>query len=93
MKVREEDLLELDQPDVAAQELALRPLGAVEEKSVSPAADERRGQGALGRRGGSGRPEEDDVEIHGNASLRAQILRSQLPIEREWRLGRIARLG
>ena len=65
MEVREEDLLELDEADVAAQELALRPLGAVEEQPVSPAPDERRGQGALGGRRGSGRPEEDDVEIHG----------------------------
>ena len=65
MEVREEDLLELDQADVAAQELPLRPFCAVEQEPVSPSTDERRGQGALGRRGGSGRPEEDDVEIHG----------------------------
>ena len=56
---------ELEEAHVAAQELALRPLGAVEEQSVAPATDERRGRCALGRRGGTGRPEEDDVEIHG----------------------------
>ena len=62
--VGEEDLLELDQADVAAQKLPLRSLGAVEEQPVSASPDERRGQGAPGSRCGPGRPEEDDVEIH-----------------------------
>ena len=65
MEVREEDLLELDQPDVAAQELPLRPFRAVEEQPLASAADERRRERALRRRRGPGRPEEDDVEIHG----------------------------
>jgi hypothetical protein len=63
--MREEDLTELEEAHVAAQELALRPLRAVEEQSVPPATDEGRGRCALGRRGGTGRPEEDDVEVHG----------------------------
>ena len=65
MEVREEDLLELDEADVAAQELALRALAAVEEEPLAAAADERRRERPLRRRRGSGRPEEDDVEIHG----------------------------
>ena len=63
--MRQEDLAQLEQADVAAQQLALRAFGAVEEQAVSPAPDERRGRCALGRRGGTGRPEEDDVEVHG----------------------------
>ena len=65
VKVGEEDLLELDQADIAAQELPLRALGAVEEQTVTASADECRGEGALGGRRRPGRPEEDDVEIHG----------------------------
>ena len=63
--VREEDLLELDEPDVAPEQLALGSLGAVEEEAVAAATHERRRERALRRRGGSGRPEKHDVEIHG----------------------------
>ena len=65
MEVREEDLLELDQADVRPQELALRPFRAVEEEPVPAAPDERGRQCALGGRHGAGRPEKDDVELHG----------------------------
>ena len=46
VEVREEDLLELDEADVAAQELSLRPLGAVEQEPVTASPHERRGQSA-----------------------------------------------
>ncbi len=62
--VGEEDLLELDQPDVAPQQLALSTLGAVEEQAIAAASHESRGESAPGSRCGSGRPEEDHVEIH-----------------------------
>jgi len=65
MKMRKEDLFQLGQSDVAAQELALRPLCAIEEKAVASSSDERGGKGTLSRRSGTGRPEENDVEIHG----------------------------
>ena len=41
--VGEEDLLEVDEADVAAQELALRPFRAVEEEPLPTAPDERCG--------------------------------------------------
>ena len=65
MEVREEDLLEIDEPHVAAQELALRALRAVEQEPLPSPAYERGAQGALGSRHGTGRPEENDVEVHG----------------------------
>ena len=65
MEMGQEHLAQLHEADVAAEELALRPFGAVEEQALAAATDERRGRCALGRRRGAGRPEEDDVEIHG----------------------------
>ena len=67
--VREEDLAQLDEADVGAQQLALRPLGAVEQEPLAAAAHERgRGRTLRGRHRARG-AEEDDVEIH------ARILR------------------
>jgi hypothetical protein len=63
--VGEEDLAELEEADVAAQELPLRPLGTVDEQAVAAAAHEGSRWGALGGGCGTGRPEEDDVEVHG----------------------------
>ena len=65
MVVREEDLLELDEADVAAQELTLCALRAVEQEPLAAAPNERRAERALGRRHGARRPEKDDVEVHG----------------------------
>jgi putative nucleotidyltransferase with HDIG domain len=62
--VSDEDLLELDQADVAPQKLALSALGAVEQQAIAATPDEGRGEGASGSRCGSGRPEKDHVEIH-----------------------------
>ena len=63
--VGQEDLLEVDQPQVATQQLPLRPLGAVDEQPVAAAPHERRAERALRRRHGARRPEEDDVQLHG----------------------------
>jgi hypothetical protein len=65
VEVREEDLLELHEADVGAEQLALRPLPAVEEQPVAAAADEGGRETALRGRCRPGRPEEDDVEVHG----------------------------
>ena len=63
--VREEDLVELDEADVAAQQLALRALPAVDQEPLAAPPDERRAERALCGRHGSRRPEEHDVQIHG----------------------------
>ena len=62
--VGQEDLAQLDQPDVRAQELPLRALGAVEEQPLAAAAQQQRGRRSLGGRHRAGRSEEDEVEIH-----------------------------
>ena len=64
VEVREEDLLQVDEADVRAEELALRPLAAVEQQPLAAAADERGGGSAARGRHRAGRAEEDDVEIH-----------------------------
>ena len=51
VQVREEDVLEVDEPGVRAEQLALRPLAAVDEQPVAAAAEERRGGAARGGRG------------------------------------------
>ena len=67
MEVREEDLLDVGQPDGRALELALRSLGAVEEEPLAAAAQEERGGRALrGRHRGRG-AEKDEVEVHRSA--------------------------
>src|SRR4029079_14656122 len=40
MEVRQEDLLELDEPDIAAQELTLRALSAIEQETLATSPDE-----------------------------------------------------
>jgi hypothetical protein len=62
--MREEHLPQLDEADVAAQKLALRPLRAVEEDALASAPYERGRRSALCRRRRPGRAEEDDVEVH-----------------------------
>ena len=63
--VREEDLAQLQESHVATEQLALGALRAVEEQAVAATTNKCRGRGTLGRRRGTGRPEEDDVEVHG----------------------------
>ena len=65
VEVRQEDLVQVDEADVGAQQLALRALAAVEQQAVAAAPHERRRRRALCRRHRAGRPEEDDVEVHG----------------------------
>ncbi len=62
--VREEDLAQVDEPDLGPQQLPLRPLAAVDEQTLAAAPDEQRAGRALGGRHRAGRAEEDDVEVH-----------------------------
>ena len=65
VEVREEDRVELGQPDLGAQQLALRSFGAVEQQALAAATDEQRSGSTL-RRGQRGRgAEQDEIEIHG----------------------------
>ncbi len=64
VKVREEDLLDVDETDRRAQELALCPLAAVEEQAVAAPAYEQRARAPARGRGARRGAEEDDVEIH-----------------------------
>ena len=82
VEVREEDLVELDQADVRAQELPLRALAAVEEQLLAAAPDERGGRSAASGRHRAGRAEEDDVEVHA-ASLGASALRQDEHLPRD----------
>jgi hypothetical protein len=68
MEMRQEDVLEVDEPDVRAEELPLRPLAAVDEKAIPAAPDERRRRPTRRSRRRGGRSEEDEVEIHGGRS-------------------------
>ena len=63
--MREEDLAQLDQADVRAQQLPLRALGAIEEQALAAATEEHRRGRALRGRHGAGRAEEDEIEVHG----------------------------
>ena len=64
MVVGQEDLVELHEPDRRAQELALRPLAAVEEQPLAPAPDEQRGRRPPRGRHRARGAEKDEVEIH-----------------------------
>ncbi len=46
MEVRQEDLAQVDETDVGAQQLPLRPLAAVEQQPLAAAPDERARVGA-----------------------------------------------
>lgn len=65
VEVREEDVGELWQADLRAQELPLCALGTVDEQPLAPAPHEQRRRGTLRRRGRGGRSQQDEVEIHG----------------------------
>ena len=68
VEMRQEDVLEVDEPDVGSEELPLCPFAAVDEKAIAAASDERRRRPTRGSRRGGGRSEEDEVEIHGGRS-------------------------
>src|SRR3954451_22815124 len=63
VQMRDEDVGELGEAH-GADELALRPLAAVEEEPVAAAAREQRGQAAARRRGGAGGSGEEDGQVH-----------------------------
>ena len=64
MEVRDEDVLEIDEADRRAQQLALRPFAAVEEHAIAaPPHEQGRGSAPRSRCAG-GRSEEGDVEVH-----------------------------
>jgi hypothetical protein len=65
--VRQEDLVQLDEADRGAQELALRAFPAVDEDAVAAAAEQRPRQAAPGGRDRTRGSEKDDVEIHGSS--------------------------
>ncbi len=66
VEVCQEDMLEIDEADVGAEKLPLRTLAAVDEQPVTAAPDERRRGPARGGGCGRGRPEKDEVEVHGS---------------------------
>ena len=68
VEVRQEDVFEVDQPGVRAQKLPLCPLAAVDEQAVSAPTQQRCGRAARGRGRRGGRPEEEEVEVHGRGS-------------------------
>ena len=64
VEVREEDVLQVDEADRGAEELALRAFPAVEEQTVASTPDEQGARTPAGGRRARGGAEEDDVEIH-----------------------------
>ena len=67
VEVRDEHLRQLDEPDGRAEELALRPLAAVEEDALPAATDQRPRQPPARCRHGARRPQEDEVEVHASS--------------------------
>ena len=64
VEVREEDLLQVREPDRRPLQLPLRSFAAVEQEAFAATPDEQRRGTALCRRHRRGRTEEDDIEIH-----------------------------
>ena len=62
--VAEEHDVEIDEPDLRAQQLPLRALAAVEQDAIAATPDQRRGGRAAGRRRRARGAQEDDVQIH-----------------------------
>ena len=62
--VAEEHDVEIDEPDLRAQQLALRALAAIEQDAIAAAPDQRRGGRAAGRRRRARGAQEDDVQVH-----------------------------
>ncbi len=68
VEMRQEDVLEVDEPDIGSEELALCPFAAVDEQAIPATPDERRRRPTRGGRRGRGRSEKDEIEIHGGRS-------------------------
>ena len=64
VEVREEDRVELGQPERRSQELALRALAAVDEQHIALAPEHGRGRCARGRWRRAAGAEEDDLDLH-----------------------------
>ena len=64
VEVCDQDLGEIDEPDLRPQELPLRAFRAVDEDPVAAAPDKRRSRGSLSSRSRARRPKEHDVEVH-----------------------------
>jgi len=64
----EEDVLEIDQTYVGAEQLPLRALAAVDENPIAAAPNERRRCPARSGRRRRGCPQEDELEVHGSRS-------------------------
>jgi hypothetical protein len=62
--VRDEDVVDVDEADAGAQELALRALAAVDEDAVAAAPDEMSGRAAMGARRRAGGAEEEHAQVH-----------------------------
>ena len=77
--VREEDRVELGQPD-RAQQLLLGALAAVEQDAVAAGAQQQRGQAAARGRDGAGGAGEEEREVHARARLKRVQLEPQAPL-------------
>jgi hypothetical protein len=68
VEVGQQDVLEIDEPRLRAQQLTLRSLTAVDEQAIAATPDERRRRASRRCRRGAGRAEKEQVEIHGRRS-------------------------
>ena len=65
VEMREQDVLEVDQSDIRAEQLPLGALAAIDQETVAAPPDERCRCGPLGGGSRTRRPEEHNVQIHG----------------------------
>ena len=68
VEVRQEDVLEIDEPGRRAEQLPLRPLATVDEEAIAAAPHEGRRCAPRGCRRGARRAEKEEVEVHGRRS-------------------------
>ena len=87
VQVREEDHVDVDEPETRAQELPLGALAAVDEPTIAAARDEGRGRPARPRGDGRRRAEEGDVKIHGPRSYLRLSRGHRRPWHRARRVG------
>jgi hypothetical protein len=72
MAVGDQDVVDVDQSDSRAQELALRPLAAVHQDAVAASPHEVAGGAAMGARRRTGGAQEEDAHVH-RAIVRAGV--------------------
>ena len=68
VEVGQQDVLEIDEPGLRAEQLPLCPLAAVHEQTIAAAPHEGRRGAPRRRRRGAGRAEEEQVEVHARRS-------------------------